>query len=105
MKLPKLTFLSLILLLTACHTIQYTNVTVSYTPKAYFGKDSITILLLNRVDTNQWNLTNQKKRNVLKTAAISAINYCDSALRMLPGIKVINIVDSVSFKPNTDISG
>jgi len=102
MKFPKLTFLSLILLLTACHTIQYTNVTVSYTPKTYLGKDSTTILLINRVDTNQWNLTNQKKRDVLKTAAISAINYCDSALRMLPGIRVINIVDSLSLKPNTD---
>ena len=102
MKLPKLTFLIVVVLLSACHTIQYTNVTVEYTPKAYLGKDSTTILLINQVDTNLWNLSNQKKRDVLKTAAISAINYCDGALRSLPHIRVINIVDSIHFKLNSD---
>ncbi len=102
MKLPKSICFILIMLLSACHAIQYVSVAVNYTPKVYFGADSTTILLINRVDTNQWNLNNQKKRDVLKSAAISAINYCDDALSTLPGIRIINIVDSVNFRLNTD---
>ncbi len=101
MKLFKLIFLLFIAGLTSCNVIQYATVPVDYAPKLIFNPDTTHILLVNKVVYDSTRI-NKRKIAVLKAAAYSAVAGAEKQLKLLPGVKVTSIIDSLPFTANTD---
>jgi hypothetical protein len=80
----------------------YLTVPVYYAPKNYLGRDSTSIVLINQMDISDTKISNQKRLNVLKCAAYASIKCAETQLKQLPHLRVVNLVDSVTFKTNMD---
>jgi tetratricopeptide (TPR) repeat protein len=88
--------------LTSCHVEQYVTVPVDYAPKFTFGRDSITIVLVNRVNFDSLKINNKRKLGVLKGGAYSAMAAAAKQLKFLQGVNAINLADSGNFVVNAD---
>jgi tetratricopeptide (TPR) repeat protein len=87
--------------LTSCNVVQYATVPVDYAPKLVLNHDTALILVVNKI---AFDSTRISKRKIvgLKAAAYSAVSSAQKQLKMLPGVKVISLVDSVQFNVSTD---
>ncbi|MDN5284053.1 MAG: hypothetical protein JWR38_327 [Mucilaginibacter sp.] len=101
MKLFKLICILFVLGLTSCNVVQYATVPVDYAPKLVFHPDTATILVVNRLTFDSTRIS-KRKIIALKAAAYNAVKGAEKELKMLPGIKVTSLIDSVSFAANTD---
>ena len=101
MKLFKLICILFIVGLTSCNVVQYATVPVDYAPKLVFKTDTARILVVNRVTFDSTRM-NKRKIMALKAAAYSAITGAEKELKLLPGVKISSLVDSVSFSANKD---
>ena len=81
--------------------VQYATVPVDYAPKLVFRTDTSRILVVNRVTFDSTRM-NKRKIMALKAAAYSAITGAEKELKLLPGVKISSIVDSVTFSANKD---
>jgi len=88
--------------LASCETAVYVSVPVEYSPRTYFPKDSITVVVINQFDVNKSNVNNKKKRAAIWAGAYTAIKTAKGQLEQLKQIKVINLVDSGDMKVNAD---
>jgi len=100
-KLFKLICILFIVGLTSCNVVQYATVPVDYAPKLVFKTDTARILVVNRVTFDSTRM-NKRKIMALKAAAYSAITGAEKELKLLPGVKISSLVDSVSFSANKD---
>ncbi|WP_419699569.1 DUF6340 family protein [Mucilaginibacter sp. NFX135] len=101
MKLFKLICILFIAGLTSCNVVQYATVPVSYAPKLVFRTDTARILVVNKLTFDSTRI-NKRKIIALKAAAYSAIKGAEKELKLLPGVKVSNLIDSVTFSANKD---
>ncbi|MDR6945193.1 DUF6340 family protein [Mucilaginibacter pocheonensis] len=101
MKLFKLIFILLIAGLTSCNVLQYATVPVDYAPKLVFNADTSRILLVNRLTFDSTRI-NKRKIQALKSAAYSAVAGAEKELKLLPGVKVSSLIDSIPFNVNKD---
>nr|WP_253952324.1 DUF6340 family protein [Mucilaginibacter sp. SG564] len=97
----KLICILFIIGLTSCNVVQYATVPVDYAPKLVFRTDTARILVVNKLTFDSTRL-NKRKIVALKAAAYSAITGAEKELKLLPGVKVSNLIDSVSFSANKD---
>jgi len=101
-KLIKLIYIFFVVAcLTSCGVTQYATVPVDYAPKLAFHPDTTHILLVNRLAFDSTKIS-KRRIAILKAAAYSAVSGIEKQLKQLPGIKVTNLVDSVTFAANTD---
>jgi tetratricopeptide (TPR) repeat protein len=100
-KLFKLVCILFVVSLTSCSVVQYATVPVDYAPKLVFNHDTAHVLLVNRLAFDSTRISKRKIAG-LKAAAYSAVLSAQKQLKMLPGIKVTSLIDSVQFNVNTD---
>jgi tetratricopeptide (TPR) repeat protein len=100
-KLFKLICILFIVGLTSCSVIQYATVPVDYAPKLIFNPDTTHILLVNKL---AFDSTKNSKRKImaLKAAAYTAVAGAEKQLKLLPGVKVTSLIDSLPFTVNGD---
>lgn len=101
MKLFKLICILLIAGLTSCNVLQYATVPVDYAPKMVFSTDTARILLVNKLAFDSTRM-NKRKIQALKAAAYSAVAGVEKELKLLPGVKVLSLIDSASFNATKD---
>ena len=101
MKLFKLICILFIAGLTSCNVIQYATVPVDYAPKQIFNPDTTHILLVNKVAFDSTKIS-KRKIMALKAAAYAAVAGAEKELKLLPGVKVTSLIDSLHFTPNGD---
>jgi len=88
--------------LAACSVPQYVNVPVDYAPKLNFNRAKTTIVVINHYMPDSTRNRNKRVLTTFKAAAYTAINNAAVQLHALPGVKVVQLVDSVNFTANTD---
>ena len=101
MKLFKFICILIVVGLTSCNVVQYATVPVDYAPKLVFRTDTANILVVNKLAFDSTRIS-KRKIIALKTAAYNAVKSAEKELKMLPGVKVTSLIDSVSFAANTD---
>jgi tetratricopeptide (TPR) repeat protein len=100
-KLFKLICILFIAGLTSCNVVQYATVPVDYGPKLVFNPDTTNLLVINKLTFDSTRIS-KRKIVALKAAAYSAVATAEKQLGMLPGVKVISLVDSVNFTATAD---
>jgi tetratricopeptide (TPR) repeat protein len=88
--------------LAACSVPQYVNVPVDYAPKQTFNRAKTTIVVINHYMPDSTRNRGKRILTTFKAAAYTAINNAAIQLHALPGVKVVQLVDSVNFTANTD---
>ncbi|MDB5146590.1 MAG: tetratricopeptide repeat protein [Mucilaginibacter sp.] len=88
--------------LAACSVPQYVNVPVDYAPKQSFNRAKTTIVVINHYMPDSTRNRGKRILTTFKAAAYTAINNAAIQLHALPGVKVVQLVDSVNFTTNTD---
>lgn len=88
--------------LASCGAPLYVSVPVEYTPRAYFGKDTTTIAIINQFDADALKIGNKRKLAAIKAGAFTATKSAGALLSQLQHVRTINLVDSTDFKPNND---
>ena len=101
MKLFKLICILFVACLTSCTVIQYATVPVDYAPKLVFNQDTARILLVNKIAFDSTKI-NKRKLVALKAAAYTAVVGAEKELKLLPGVKVTSLIDSIPFNTNPD---
>jgi len=82
--------------------VPYITVPVNYSARSYLSKDSSTLLVVNQFNISDTSAKNQKRNEVIKAEAYSAIKYAESQFKQLPKVKVISLIDSAAFTANAD---
>jgi tetratricopeptide (TPR) repeat protein len=59
-------------------------------------------LVINRFVFDSTKIVNKRKLSVFKAGAYSAVSGAIGQLKLLPGVRITNLVDSVNFTANTD---
>ncbi|SEO50203.1 hypothetical protein SAMN05192574_108317 [Mucilaginibacter gossypiicola] len=88
--------------LAACSVPQYVNVPVDYAPKLNFSRARTTIVVINHYMPDSTRNRGKRVLATFKAAAYTAINNAAIQLHALPGVKVVQLVDSVNFTANAD---
>lgn len=102
MKMLKFFGFCLLVMLSSCDSMKYLPVSLDYTPNLTFKPGPSTILIVNKFDINLLQNFTKRRIRAIKAGAIAAVNYAQTELQQLPNMKVINLVDTVDFKINTD---
>lgn len=102
MKAIKFICLCLVVLLSSCDSMKYLPVSLDYTPNLTFKPGPTTILLTNNFDVSKLQNFTKRRQRSIKAGAVAAIKYAQNELQQLPNMKVINLVDTVDLKINTD---
>ncbi len=74
---------------------------LDFQPKYSFKTDTNTLLIINQVDINK-KKGNAKNLEVMRAGAFTAIKFAGEQLDALPHVRIINLVDSVSFNISAD---
>jgi tetratricopeptide (TPR) repeat protein len=88
--------------LASCSVPQYVNVPVDYAPKMQLHTGRTTIVIINHYMPDSTRTRNKRVLASLKAGAYTAISNVALQLHALPGVRVVQLVDSVNFAANTD---
>lgn len=94
--------LLLVLVLTSCGVYRSVSISKNYPPSVVLNNDSTRILIVNTFDFSQLVSQNSKKRGVIENGALTALNYADTRLQQLHGVRVINLLSSNMLPLTTD---
>jgi hypothetical protein len=108
MKYLKTLIIVSIVFLSGCATVTVAEAqprefafSLDFQAKYSFKPDTTTLLVINQVDLSKKKV-NAKSLEVMRAGAFTAIKFAGEQLDALPHMKIINLVDSVSFNISTD---
>ena len=97
MKPLNIVLISVVLIISSCSVDQYVSISTNHPATSAFNADSTVIAVVNGFDFGQLNLHNKKKLSVIKGGAYASINYAETLLQRLHGVKTIDLAHDSDY--------